>query len=57
MYLGGSSNSSYGPDGGVTGDVADVDVPICLCGKESVRFTVRKEGPNQNREFFTCSKT
>jgi len=28
--------------------------PNCKCGKESKCFTVRKEGPNTGRKFYTC---
>lgn len=41
--------------GGQTG-VVNEGAPSCLCGLPSVTFTVRKEGPNTGREFYTCSK-
>ena len=31
------------------------NMPNCSCQRPSVQFTVRKEGPNQGRQFFTCS--
>uniref|UniRef100_A0A670JML9 DNA topoisomerase n=1 Tax=Podarcis muralis TaxID=64176 RepID=A0A670JML9_PODMU len=28
---------------------------VCNCGEEAVLLTVRKEGPNQGRQFYKCS--
>eukprot|EP00057_Strongylocentrotus_purpuratus_P016863 XP_011671337.1 PREDICTED: DNA topoisomerase 3-alpha [Strongylocentrotus purpuratus] len=27
---------------------------VCSCGQDAVQLTVRKEGPNQGRQFFKC---
>lgn len=37
-------------------DGNDSDVLCCLCSIPAKRLTVRREGPNQGREFFVCSK-
>jgi len=29
--------------------------PVCKCGKKLQCFTVRKDGPNTGRKFYTCS--
>ena len=34
----------------------DDECPPCPCGTTSVKRTVRKEGANSGRQFFTCSK-
>lgn len=34
----------------------DSDVPNCNCGTPARLFTTRKEGPNQNRQFYGCDK-
>uniref|UniRef100_A0A8K9VEL3 DNA topoisomerase n=1 Tax=Oncorhynchus mykiss TaxID=8022 RepID=A0A8K9VEL3_ONCMY len=31
------------------------DVTVCNCGSEAVLLTVRKDGPNQGRQFYKCS--
>ncbi|KRX52967.1 DNA topoisomerase 3-alpha, partial [Trichinella sp. T9] len=35
---------------------AQENQPICQCGLPSKLFTVRKEGPNKGRTFYSCSK-
>ncbi|KAI5475675.1 zinc finger, GRF-type domain containing protein [Pseudohyphozyma bogoriensis] len=40
------TNGSFGPQGEV----------LCLCGKKTQVFTVKKEGPNTGREFFKCAQ-
>ena len=46
-------DNAQGPWGGGTGG----GVPVCGCGTPAGGpFTVRKEGPNTGREFFTCGK-
>jgi hypothetical protein len=32
------------------------DYPECHCGTEAKRLTVRKEGPNKGRMFYSCSQ-
>uniref|UniRef100_A0A4W5K787 GRF-type domain-containing protein n=1 Tax=Hucho hucho TaxID=62062 RepID=A0A4W5K787_9TELE len=31
------------------------DITVCNCGSEAVLLTVRKDGPNQGRQFYKCS--
>uniref|UniRef100_A0A8C4EF50 DNA topoisomerase n=1 Tax=Dicentrarchus labrax TaxID=13489 RepID=A0A8C4EF50_DICLA len=31
------------------------DVIVCNCGQEALLLTVRKEGPNQGRQFYKCN--
>uniref|UniRef100_A0A3P9KGI1 DNA topoisomerase n=1 Tax=Oryzias latipes TaxID=8090 RepID=A0A3P9KGI1_ORYLA len=31
------------------------DVIVCNCGQEAVLLTVRKDGPNQGRQFYKCN--
>lgn len=31
------------------------DVIVCNCGQDAVLLTVRKDGPNQGRQFYKCS--
>ena len=46
-----SDNFDQGPSGDGGG------VPVCGCGSSAGGpFTVRKEGPNTGREFYTCGK-
>jgi len=35
---------------------ADESLPSCRCGKEAVRKTANKEGPNKGRTFISCAK-
>ncbi|KAG9343025.1 hypothetical protein JZ751_015243 [Albula glossodonta] len=34
---------------------AGSDVVVCNCGQDAVLLTVRKEGPNQGRQFYKCN--
>ncbi|XP_070617542.1 DNA topoisomerase 3-alpha [Erythrolamprus reginae] len=36
-------------------DVAGNDAVVCNCGEEALLLTVRKEGPNQGRQFYKCN--
>ncbi|XP_047428645.1 DNA topoisomerase 3-alpha [Mugil cephalus] len=38
------------PSGGTGGDVI-----VCNCGQEGLLLTVRKDGPNQGRQFYKCN--
>ena len=38
------------------GDQRIIEKPLCKHGKPSRLFRVKKEGPNKNRCFFTCSE-
>ncbi|KAJ8345175.1 hypothetical protein SKAU_G00293680 [Synaphobranchus kaupii] len=38
------------PPAGAAGDVT-----VCNCGQDAVLLTVRKEGPNQGRQFYKCN--
>ncbi|XP_070703799.1 DNA topoisomerase 3-alpha [Pempheris klunzingeri] len=40
--------------GGVTVD-ANSDVIVCNCGQDALLLTVRKDGPNQGRQFYKCN--
>ncbi|XP_034046272.1 DNA topoisomerase 3-alpha isoform X2 [Thalassophryne amazonica] len=40
---------SGGVGGGTSGDVI-----VCNCGQDALLLTVRKDGPNQGRQFFKC---
>uniref|UniRef100_A0A6Q2Y6L8 DNA topoisomerase n=1 Tax=Esox lucius TaxID=8010 RepID=A0A6Q2Y6L8_ESOLU len=31
------------------------DITVCNCGSEALLLTVRKDGPNQGRQFYKCS--
>ncbi|XP_061605462.1 DNA topoisomerase 3-alpha [Phyllopteryx taeniolatus] len=31
------------------------DVIVCNCGQDAILLTVRKEGPNQGRQFYKCN--
>lgn len=33
---------------------ANSDVIVCNCGQDAVLLTVRKDGPNQGRQFYKC---
>ncbi|MBN3306928.1 TOP3A topoisomerase, partial [Amia calva] len=35
--------------------VGGSDVTVCNCGQEAIILTVRKEGPNQGRQFYKCN--
>ncbi|XP_036408823.1 DNA topoisomerase 3-alpha [Megalops cyprinoides] len=31
------------------------DITVCNCGQDAILLTVRKEGPNQGRQFYKCN--
>lgn len=37
------------------GSGANSDVIVCNCGQEALLLTVRKDGPNQGRQFYKCN--
>ncbi|XP_034568184.1 DNA topoisomerase 3-alpha [Notolabrus celidotus] len=37
------------------GGAVNGDVIVCNCGQEAVLLTVRKDGPNQGRQFYKCN--
>ncbi|KAM6904896.1 DNA topoisomerase 3-alpha [Xenentodon cancila] len=39
---------------GIPGD-AGGDAIVCNCGQDAVLLTVRKDGPNQGRQFYKCN--
>ncbi|XP_076607612.1 LOW QUALITY PROTEIN: DNA topoisomerase 3-alpha [Chaetodon auriga] len=44
------------PGGGGGGGVeASSDVIVCNCGQDALLLTVRKDGPNQGRQFYKCN--
>lgn len=45
---------SSGGDSGISA-LPDSDVIVCNCGQEALLLTVRKDGPNQGRQFFKCN--
>ncbi|XP_034055116.1 DNA topoisomerase 3-alpha isoform X2 [Gymnodraco acuticeps] len=38
-----------GPPSGIS------DAIVCICGQDAVKLTVRKDGPNQGRQFYKCT--
>lgn len=44
------------PRGGAAADVDDSNPVVCNCGRAAVLLTVRKEGPNQGRQFYKCEQ-
>lgn len=34
---------------------ASSDVIVCNCGQDALLLTVRKDGPNQGRQFYKCN--
>ncbi|KAM9695205.1 DNA topoisomerase 3-alpha isoform 2-T2 [Trichechus inunguis] len=36
--------------------IAESNSVTCNCGHEALKLTVRKEGPNQGRQFYKCSR-
>ncbi|XP_007939652.1 DNA topoisomerase 3-alpha [Orycteropus afer afer] len=36
--------------------IAESNTVTCNCGQEALLLTVRKEGPNQGRQFYKCSQ-
>lgn len=43
------------PQGLSVGVTSDSDVIVCNCGQPALLLTVRKEGPNQGRQFYKCN--
>lgn len=43
------------PGGGARGMNTSSDAIVCNCGQDAVLLTVRKDGPNQGRQFYKCS--
>lgn len=43
------------PPGGVNGAVSNNDAIVCNCGQDAILLTVRKDGPNQGRQFYKCN--
>eukprot|EP00747_Dinoflagellata_sp_TGD_P028862 gnl/TRDRNA2_/TRDRNA2_133529_c3_seq2.p1 gnl/TRDRNA2_/TRDRNA2_133529_c3~~gnl/TRDRNA2_/TRDRNA2_133529_c3_seq2.p1 ORF type:complete len:581 (-),score=88.09 gnl/TRDRNA2_/TRDRNA2_133529_c3_seq2:65-1570(-) len=41
---------------GADGQPAQAAGPACRCGMPSIQRTVRKEGPNCGKQFYTCTK-
>uniref|UniRef100_A0A674ELQ5 DNA topoisomerase n=1 Tax=Salmo trutta TaxID=8032 RepID=A0A674ELQ5_SALTR len=59
--VGGAGGGRGGGAGGGRGvgatppDPRGGDITVCNCGSEAVLLTVRKDGPNQGRQFYKCS--
>ena len=53
---GGGRGGGGGGGGGSVGTHAGGPAPQCDCGQPSTLLTVRKEGPNQGRTFYKCTK-
>jgi len=56
---GGSVGAAFGGGAGLGGGFnvgGSVDAPVCQCGQVKVTRTVRKEGPTQGKQFFSCPK-
>lgn len=44
------------PGGGVLNDrTSSNDAIVCNCGQDAILLTVRKDGPNQGRQFYKCN--
>lgn len=43
------------PGGGSVRADTNSDVIVCNCGQDAVLLTVRKDGPNQGRQFYKCN--
>ncbi|XP_028267371.1 DNA topoisomerase 3-alpha [Parambassis ranga] len=43
------------PGGGGASVGTNSDVIVCNCGQEALLLTVRKDGPNQGRQFYKCN--
>ncbi|XP_077396561.1 DNA topoisomerase 3-alpha isoform X2 [Festucalex cinctus] len=43
------------PPGGNSVSTHNSDVIVCNCGQDAILLTVRKEGPNQGRQFYKCN--
>nr|KAJ3421421.1 DNA topoisomerase 3-alpha [Polyrhizophydium stewartii] len=55
-YGGGGGGGYGGGRGGGGGGAPPGDRPNCNCGVEASFATVRKEGPNLGRQFYSCVK-
>lgn len=43
------------PGGAVNCRASTNDAIVCNCGQDAILLTVRKDGPNQGRQFYKCS--
>lgn len=43
------------PAGGSVSVDTNNDVIVCNCGQDALLLTVRKDGPNQGRQFYKCN--
>uniref|UniRef100_A0A8C9XFT4 DNA topoisomerase n=1 Tax=Sander lucioperca TaxID=283035 RepID=A0A8C9XFT4_SANLU len=43
------------PPAGASALNVDNDVIVCNCGQDALLLTVRKDGPNQGRQFYKCN--
>lgn len=43
------------PGGAVNGRASSNDAIVCNCGQDAILLTVRKDGPNQGRQFYKCN--
>lgn len=50
-----AAEPQYPPGGHGAPPDAGADVIVCNCGQDALLLTVRKDGPNQGRQFFKCS--
>lgn len=41
--------------GAVSGSSCSNDAIVCNCGQDAILLTVRKDGPNQGRQFYKCN--
>lgn len=51
-----NANSNLNNTTTTWGNIDDSSSILCNCHSPAVQFTVRKEGPNQGRQFFKCAK-
>ncbi|XP_057324309.1 DNA topoisomerase 3-alpha [Microplitis mediator] len=49
-----NNHSNAGTLNSSRGSADDTDGVMCVCGQPARKFTVRKDGPNKGREFYTC---
>lgn len=52
-----SINSSRTPRAAPAAAADDGNAVVCNCGSEALLLTVRKDGPNQGRQFYKCSSS
>lgn len=43
------------PGGASNGRTSSNDAIVCNCGQDAILLTVRKDGPNQGRQFYKCN--